>query len=390
MILKIFYSICVWTGIATFLVLLREYGVEEIRPVAPLDFSAAMRTVLTGSVLWGTLFALVDIFFPAGALRKKSYGYIVVIKSAAFAAIFVVVSVLVNVQSYFLEGRPGGLRAILTEFFIDQKKNTLVIFLYVALATILLNFIQQVDKKFGPGVLFKIFAGKYHRPRETARIFMFIDLKSSTTCAENLGHIRYSELIQDCFDDLSDAIIRHKAEIYQYVGDEAVLTWSVEDGLENANCIGAFFSFTELIKSRAGYYQRKYGLVPEFKAGANIGVVTIAEVGKLKREIAYHGDAINTAARIQEKCGELDKSMLVSEMLVSALDHYAGLQTEMIGSLQLKGKKNPINIYAVEQAVLLKSAGERATFMTKLVQLMKCFIFSNERLLTPSFKRNMA
>lgn len=66
MILKIFYSICVWTGVATFLLVLREYGVEEIRPVAPLDFSAAMRTVLTGSVLWGTLFALVDIFFPAG------------------------------------------------------------------------------------------------------------------------------------------------------------------------------------------------------------------------------------------------------------------------------------------------------------------------------------
>jgi len=180
------------------------------------------------------------------------------IKSAAFVAIFVVVSILVNMQSYFLESRAGGISAILSEFFIAQRKNTLVIFLYNALAAVLLNFIQQVDKKFGPGVLFKIFIGKYHRPRETTRIFMFLDLKSSTTYAENLGHIRYSELIQDCFDDLSDAIVQHRAEIYQYAGDEAVLTWPVEEGLENANCIRAFFSFTDLIKSRAGYYQRKY------------------------------------------------------------------------------------------------------------------------------------
>ncbi len=349
MILKIFYSICVWTGISIFFVALRNYGLEEVRAAAPLAFSATIRDVLFGSVLGGTLFALIDIYFPAKILRKKSYGFIVIIKSVAFIAIFVIVSVLINVQSYYLEGRAGGMREILAEFFIAQKKNTLVLFLYNAIAAMGLNFLQQVDKKFGPGVLLKIFAGQYHRPRETARIFMFIDLRSSTTYAENLGHVRYSELIQDCFDDLSDAIMRHKAEIYQYAGDEAVLTWSIEDGLENANCLGAFFSFANLIKSRAEHYQSKYGLVPEFKAGANMGIVTIAEVGKIKREIAYHGDAINTAARIQKKCGELDKGILISETLASALGHYAGLQTSLVGSLQLKGKKNPINIYAVEQ-----------------------------------------
>jgi len=37
----------------------------------------------------------------------------------------------------------------------------------------------------------------------------------------------------------------------------------------------------------------------------NAGVVTVAEVGKYKKEIAYHKDTINTAARIQVKCNEL-------------------------------------------------------------------------------------
>jgi len=173
MILKIFYSIIIWTCIAIFFEMLRYYGVEEILPVAPHNFRAAFRDVLAGSVLGGTLFALVDIYFPTKALSKKSYGFIVIIKSATFVAIFVIASIFVNIQSYFLESRPGGMRAILFEFFIAQRKNTLVLFFYIALAAVLLNFIQQVDKKFGPGILFKIFAGKYHRPRETTRIFMF-------------------------------------------------------------------------------------------------------------------------------------------------------------------------------------------------------------------------
>ena len=31
--------------------------------------------------------------------------------------------------------------------------------------------------------------GKYHQPRVEDRIFLFIDLKDATECAEQLGHI---------------------------------------------------------------------------------------------------------------------------------------------------------------------------------------------------------
>ena len=36
-----------------------------------------------------------------------------------------------------------------------------------------------------------------------------IDLKSSTQAAEQLGHKKYSLLIQDCFRDLSDLIVKY-------------------------------------------------------------------------------------------------------------------------------------------------------------------------------------
>jgi adenylate cyclase len=43
---------------------------------------------------------------------------------------------------------------------------------------------------------------------------MFLDLKGSTTHAERLGHVQFSELIQDCFIDLT-VVIDHQALVYQ-------------------------------------------------------------------------------------------------------------------------------------------------------------------------------
>jgi adenylate cyclase len=66
--------------------------------------------------------------------------------------------------------------------------------------------------------------------RRVKRIFLFIDLKSSTSIAESLGNLRYSEFLIDYYDDMTDAILMSKAEIYQYIGDEIVLTWSFARG----------------------------------------------------------------------------------------------------------------------------------------------------------------
>ena len=107
-----------------------------------------------------------------------------------------------------------------------------------------------------------------------------MDLKSSTTHAEKLGHFKYSQLIQDCFYDLTDVVLCHEAQIYQYVGDEVVLTWKVDKGIKNNNCIHTFLEYDKAIKDRTNYYHNKYGLVPQFKAGLNLGDVTVAEVGE--------------------------------------------------------------------------------------------------------------
>jgi adenylate cyclase len=175
----------------------------------------------------------------------------------------------------------------------------------------------------------------------------FLDLKSSTTIAEQLGHIRYSELIQDCFRDITDVVVRNNAQIYQYVGDEAVLSWDLKTGGEMARCIKMFYDYDNVLQSRAEYYRERYGLIPEFKAGVNAGLVTAAEIGEIKKELAYHGDVLNTAARIQARCNDVGHRLLISKSVFELVqsDTFA---FSPIGDLELRGKSESVPVFAVD------------------------------------------
>ncbi|MEZ4685963.1 MAG: adenylate/guanylate cyclase domain-containing protein [Bacteroidia bacterium] len=219
------------------------------------------------------------------------------------------------------------------------------IYSYILVVDIFMFVFRQVSLFLGSGNLWKLFRGKFYEPREEKRMFMFLDLRSSTTHAERLGHIMYSKLIQDCFNDLG-VVVENEAEIYQYVGDEVILTWKLEEGLRNQNCLRAFFNFKRQLLARKEYYSRQYDCLPHFKAGINAGIVTVTEVGKYKKEIAYHGDTINIAARIQGKCNELGKDLLISENLKNMLST-TDFSFEALGSIALKGKEQQVPLYAV-------------------------------------------
>jgi adenylate cyclase len=252
-----------------------------------------------------------------------------------------------------MQGRQfSGLYDSFLFIFTHSAKNTFVIFVYTSVFAVFLNFMQQVDRKYGPGILFKVLVGRYHKPREEYKLFMFLDVKSSTAIAEKLGHLKYSELMQDFFYDLSEHAYNYYSWIYQYVGDEAVLTWDVKDHKSIAQCLQLFFQIRDIIEKRSNYYLRKYGVVPAFRAGIHMGLVTVAEVGKFKREIAYHGGTINLASRIQHKSKILDKDMLISEdvfRLIEETNLKDKYHFEYLGKFSILGKKDPMGLISVER-----------------------------------------
>lgn len=326
------------------------WGVQDLLSENPikayLNTNYVHVEILLQAVLFGTLFYLISIFIDNSRIKRKSFGIVILTQSALYAFSIAIAAVIVYFIFLNLKIYPEKELYVMQEMMSHHFFVSLV--LYIAVAILALNFIMEVDKKFGPGNLFKLFIGKYHNPREEKRIFMFLDLKNSTGITEKLGHRVYSRFIRDCFHDLTDLIIRYRAEIYQFVGDEVVLTWTLKNGLKKQNCLTLFFAYKNHLEENAEHYLKNYKTSPCFKAGMDVGLVTVAEIGDIKREIAYHGDALNTAARIQEQCKIYDKQLLISQKLNEILSEENRFIKLAMGNLKLRGKNNDVNVVSVE------------------------------------------
>jgi len=346
---KILFLICFWIICTLFIVFYEAavLGFKSEIEGGEYSFVRIMIIAVLNCLVGASILASIDVLYLGKLLRKKPFGISILIRTflyLLFILFFTSISRIYIVSSEI--NQPMFSKEVLGEFinylFSARVLSTI---LFWGIACMAALFILQVSEKFGQGVLINFLLGKYHKPKEEERIFMFMDLKSSTTHAEKLGHIKYSRLIQDCYYDLTDVVLKHHAFIYQYVGDEVVLSWDIKKGIEESNCLYTFFDYDNEIKKRAEYYKNNYGIIPEFKAGLDMGYATVVEVGQIKKELAYHGDVLNTASRIQGKCNDFQSKLLISEKLWEQLNNQDKSNFKLIGNIPLKGKQQPVNIF---------------------------------------------
>ena len=301
--------------------------------------------LISGTILFGLIFCLIDYLTDRSFIRKKSFGSIILIKSFLYGFMILFVFGAVYGLFYVFDIGPFQTPEQLPELI--EWKFIVSWLIFFVFSVVFITFMVQVNRKFGPGNLIKMITGKYHKPKDEHRIFLFLDLKNSTTIAEKLGHKNYSQFIKNCYHDLTDVILKYKADIYQYVGDEVVLSWENRGVSNSSNGIKLFFEFQQVLRNKSKFYLDNFGILPEFRGGMDLGVVTIAEVGDLKREMQYHGDVLNTAARIQEKCKEVDVDLLISENLKNQIEHFHEFNKKLIGEFVLRGKQKPTKIFEV-------------------------------------------
>jgi len=177
-------------------------------------------------------------------------------------------------------------------------------------------------------------------------------MKSSTTIAEHAGHIQYFELLREYYSDLSDPIIKYSGEVYQYVGDEIVVSWKTREGIKDNNCIQCFFAMKKSIRDQSVKYKEKFGVLPEFKAAFHTGKVTTGEIGVIKKEIIFTGDVLNTAARIQGLCNFYKTDILISGSLLKKLTLNHQFQVKSLGENELKGRDEKIELFTIIYASL--------------------------------------
>lgn len=342
----------IWTAIAA-LQSMYEYAVLQYWAIQPemdsywvLVQSTLLIVFVAGLLVGWLLIPRVNLW-----LRTHSYGLALLMLVASTSVLFFIFSsigsFIYNALYYKISILDPSIPPIVRDYIlgIENIKNYFF-WLFIAVFTILGI---QINDKYGPGIFTSFLLGRYFHPKAEERIFMFLDLRSSTEIAEQLDELEYFEFLKEFFKDATTGILKAKGEIYQYVGDEIVISWPFLRGLENSNCVKAYFEVKKSIGKEAAKYKSKYGIVPSFKVGLHGGKVISGEIGLIKRDIAFSGDILNTAARIQSKCNELGVDLLISQDLHDQLAMPSGRYVaRSVGNVDLRGKSEAMTLYTID------------------------------------------
>lgn len=327
-------------------------GGEFIIASENYDFISSVVSGMAGGLLGGLLGGSVMIFVLEEKYKNRPFAFKALMNALFVMFVILVVNVIISFLYYLIlmeENVHVGLFQVIGErlwsrdHFISQ-----ITWLTIVSVT---TFAFSIVDSFGPHVFIDMLFGKYHRPFTEQRIFMFLDLKSSTTIAEKLGHEKYFGFLQEFYSDITNPVMDAQGNVYQYVGDEVVLSWDMYRGIKNQNCLNCFFMIQKEIEGLKPKYMEKYGVVPEFKAGLHYGKVTTGEVGIMKKEIIHTGDVLNTTARIENQCNWLNAELLVSKKLTELLGGKDKFQLVSMGKINLRGKSEMIELVGVSEGL---------------------------------------
>ena len=335
-------NVLFFTVIGTVTGMMIGYILHEIDKIG---FLAPTARGLFVGFLVGTTIGLCEEFLFLGKFRSKSYLFLLTFRTLVYSFFFAFYELLINSGSNYLFKDYSVSEAIYTTLYKENYLRDLIIIIVISVFLIALIQIRRLHR---PGDLIKYVTGKYHQPEEINKIFLFIDLKSSTTIAERLGNLKYSAFLIDYFDDMTDAILMSGAEIYQYIGDEIILTWSLKQGLKDSKCINCFYDIRNTMELKKEKYLKKYGVSPQFKAAMHAGNVSVTWIGSIKKEIVHHGDVLNTTARVQAECNKYEQCFMITEYMKENVRIPEYLKIEYIDELQLKGKQEKVKIYGLK------------------------------------------
>ena len=315
----------------------------------PYNFYTNIFMVPLFALATGLLIGSLEILYVNKRLMQMSFGKKIISKSLLYLVLIVSFLILLTAVNNYSELQHSFFSKEVWHnvwlFFADFAFWSVVV--YMTSIIVISQLYTEISENIGQGVLANFFTGRYHTPAEEERIYMFLDMKSSTTIAEQLGHVRYFEMLQEYYADLSEPIIKHMGEIYQYVGDEVIVSWRLKNGLQNNHCLQCFFDVKATISGRAGKYLEKWGVLPEFKAGIHLGKVTTGEIGVVKKEIMFTGDVLNATSRIQALCNTYKVDLLVSGELVQALHLPSHFHITPLGESELRGRNEKIQLFTI-------------------------------------------
>ncbi len=148
-------------------------------------------------------------------------------------------------------------------------------------------------------------------PQQSEATVLFIDIAHFTSMCESLHPNQIIAMLNDYFDCATQIIESHGGIITQFQGDAILAVYNVFDDLEHH----ADAALDSAIALQNEVSNRTFeGLNIQVRCGVNTGTMVAGNVGaKARLSFTVHGDAVNTASRLEQENKVLGTRILISD-----------------------------------------------------------------------------
>ena len=189
---------------------------------------------------------------------------------------------------------------------------------------------------------------------------LFADMVGFVSISDRLGEEATFALIQQVYGLLIEAVKEEHGWVRDFIGDGVMALFGAVEALEDGplHACRAALRIHERMAAAAPMFDKTYGVRPEMRVGVNSGLAIVARILRDDVSMTALGDTVNTASRL-EAMAEPGSTYLndTTRRLVEGQ-----VETSFVGSLPIKGKIEPQNIYRLEAILPDGSRFKRSIF----------------------------
>jgi class 3 adenylate cyclase len=175
------------------------------------------------------------------------------------------------------------------------------------------------------------------------------DIRGFTSLSEQLEAEDLVSYLNSYFSEMIEIILEHEGMLDKFMGDAILALFGAPLGHDDDSlrAVKAALAMQEKLNGLNEFWIKNGKPGIRIGIGISTGEVVVGNIGSEKRlEYTVIGQDVNYAQRIEELTKELATDILISETTYKKVkDHVVA---ERFGPLTIRGKKDPITVYAVK------------------------------------------
>lgn len=178
---------------------------------------------------------------------------------------------------------------------------------------------------------------------------LFGDIVGFSTLSEKRQPEEVVTMLNEIFDQLADSVLEHDGTLDKIVGDEIMVYWGAPLPQQNhaEQAVRCALDMLERVQRLQDKWRSEGRPEVQIGFGINTGEMVVGNMGAAGRKMDYTviGDNVNVAARVMSLTRQYERPLIITRETLSRIEGL--LRFEALGSVQVKGRTEPVEVFGV-------------------------------------------